>query len=117
MSTFGTPKDCMNGCGGIIYFDAHSSLGHPTPTPDKWVPLEFKEGRKTDTIHICPNKKQNGTLPAVVTTAAAITTPNQNKLDLDGLAMIKVIAMALNEYLAIKEQKEIGKSSQMSSYH
>ena len=66
MSTFGTPRGCNNDCGATIYFDAHSSVGHPTA--DKWVPLEFKEGRKTDTIHICPNKKgQNGTLPAVVT--------------------------------------------------
>ena len=97
MSTFGTPRDCTNGCGSVIYFDAHSSVGHPTA--DKWVPLEFKEGRKTDTIHICANKKQNGTLPAVVTTTA---TPS--KLDLDSLAVIKAIAAALNDYIAIKEK-------------
>ena len=97
MSTFGTPRDCTNGCGSVIYFDAHSSVGHPTA--DKWVPLEFKEGRKTDTIHICANKKQNGTLPAVVTTNAAAATSTST----DNLAMIKVIAAALNEYIAIKE--------------
>ena len=45
----------------MIYFDAHSLVGHPTA--DKWVPLEYKEGMKTDTIHICPNKKQNGSNP------------------------------------------------------
>ena len=55
MSEFGRPKDCMNGCGSVIYFDAHSSIGHPTT--DRWLPLEYKEGRKTDTVHICPNKK------------------------------------------------------------
>ena len=100
MSTFGTPRDCNNGCRALIYFDAHSSVGHPTV--DKWLPLEYKEGRKTDTIHICPNKKQNGSLPAVVTTTPATTTTT-SKLDLDGLAMIKVITAALNEYISIKE--------------
>ena len=60
---------------------------------------------KTDTIHLCSKKGQNGTLPAVVTTAAATIAPSQSKLDLDGLAMIKVIAAALNEYIAIKEGK------------
>lgn len=106
MSTFGTPRDCNNGCRALIYFDAKSSVGHPTA--DKWLPLEYKEGRKTDIIHNCPNKKQNGSLTAVTT---AVTTPNQNlahlvsKLDLNSLAVIKAIVAALNEYLAIKEQQ------------
>ena len=99
MSTFGTARSCNNGCGGMVYFDAHSSIGHPTA--DKWVPLEYKEGMKKDTAHICPNKKQNGSLTAV--TASAIATAG-NKLELDSLAVIKVIAAALNEYVAIKEK-------------
>jgi hypothetical protein len=91
MSEFGKPRDCNNGCGGMVYFDAHSSTGHPTA--DKWVPLEYVEGRKTDTIHICPNKKQNGTLPVLVTTtAAAAAAATPSKLELDSLAVIKAIA-------------------------
>lgn len=57
MSDFGKAKPCNNGCGATIYFDAHSLVGHPTS--DKWLPLEYKEGRKTDTIHNCPKKKQS----------------------------------------------------------
>ena len=39
-------------------FDAYSKAGHPTA--DKWLPLEFRQGMKTDTIHNCPKKGQNG---------------------------------------------------------
>ena len=92
MSDFGKPRDCNSGCGSLIYFDAHSSVGHPTA--DKWVPLEYKEGRKTDAIHVCPNKKQNGSLTAVAT---ATTATN--------LDVIKAIRTALDEYIAIHEGK------------
>ena len=89
-------------CGAVIYFDAHSSVGHPTP--DKWIPLEYKEGRKTDTIHNCPNKKQNGSSTCIGNNnSSAATAATPSKLDLDSLALIKVIAAALNEYIAIKE--------------
>lgn len=98
MSDFGRPRGCINQCGSVIYFDANSKAGHPTV--DKWVPLEYKQGIKTDMIHICHKKGQNG-LPTVVTTTPSA---NQNKLDLNGLAMIKVIAAALTEYIEIKEQ-------------
>jgi hypothetical protein len=85
-----------------IYFDAHSLVGHPSP--DKWLPLEYKEGRKTDQIHNCPKKQQallssngNGNpTPAV----AAKETP---KLDLNNLNVIRVIAAALEEYIRMKE--------------
>lgn len=100
MSNFNKVKGCINGCGSSIYFDVNSKTGHPTA--DIWKPLEFKNGLRTDNIHICPNKKQNGSLTAVTATAAAITT--SSKLDLDNLAVIKVIAAALNEYIAIKER-------------
>ena len=56
MSEFGKPRGCNNGCNAMIYFDAHSTVGHPSS--DKWVPLEFKEGLKTDMPHDCPNKKK-----------------------------------------------------------
>jgi hypothetical protein len=105
MSEFGRPRGCNNGCGASIYFDAHSSIGHPTA--DKWIPLEYKDGIKTDSIHNCPNKKlQNGSLTAVAaTTAAAAAEASPSKPDLDSLAVIKAIAAALNDYIAIKEGK------------
>lgn len=86
MSEFGKPRGCNNGCNAMIYFDAHSTVGHPSS--DKWVPLEFKEGLKTDMPHDCPNKKkqQNGTLTAV----AATTTTNNTSLS---------FAESLNELL------------------
>lgn len=85
MSDFGKPRDCNSGCGALIYFDAHSSVGHPTA--DRWVPLEYKGGIKTDAVHQCPNKKQqNGTLTAV----AATTTTNNTSLS---------FAESLNELL------------------
>jgi len=103
MSDFGKPKGCNNGCGATIYFDAHSLVGHPTS--DKWLPLEYKEGRKTDTIHNCPKKKQslngNGNGSSSTETAAP-------KLDLNNLNVIRVIAAALEEYIAIKEGGRLG---------
>ena len=98
MSEFGKPRGCNNHCGAMIYFDAKSSVGHPSS--DKWVPLEFKDGLKTDLAHICSKKGQNGSLTAVTT-----TTPNKPDLDnnSNNLAVIKAIAAALNDYIAIKE--------------
>lgn len=91
MSEFGKPRGCNNGCNAMIYFDAHSTVGHPSS--EKWIPLEFKNGLKTDLAHDCPKKKQqNGLIAAATSTAST-----------DNLAMIKVIAAALNEYIAIKE--------------
>ena len=40
-----------------VYFDKNSKAGHPSA--DKWIPLEIKEGRKTDQPHNC-TKKKNG---------------------------------------------------------
>jgi hypothetical protein len=62
LSKFGDPKACINGCGAMIYFDPNSPTGHPTA--DKWVPLEIKEGRKTDQPHNCPKKKTNASSAA-----------------------------------------------------
>jgi hypothetical protein len=98
MSDFGKPKGCINGCGATIYFDAHSMVGHP-----RRIPLEFKEGRKTDQVHDCPKKKQslNGNGNGSSTpTVVAKETP---KVDLNNLNVIRVIAAALEEYIAMKE--------------
>lgn len=92
MSEFGKPRHCNRGCGALVYFDAHSSVGHPSS--DKWVPLEFKEGLKTDMPHECPKKKQqqNGTLPAVV------TTPNNNA----SLHFAESLDQVLQDYIRLK---------------
>src|SRR6476659_1697653 len=96
MSEFGKPKQCMHGCGQEIYFDAHSTIGHPSS--DKWIPLEYNNGLKTDMAHDCPNRHNgSGQLPtsSQVFTKQIPTT--------DNLAVIKQIAAASNEYIAIKE--------------
>jgi hypothetical protein len=58
MSKFGEPQACRNNCGGWIYFDRDSKLGHPTN--EKWIPLEYAKdtGIKTGQIHQC--SKRNG---------------------------------------------------------
>ena len=59
------------------------TVGHPSS--DKWVPLEFKEGLKTDMPHDCPNKKkQNGSSLTAVATTVSTTKPD--------LEVIKAIA-------------------------
>jgi hypothetical protein len=57
MSDFGKVKSCINGCGALIYFDASSTIGHPSP--DKWIPLEYIDNVKTNQAHNCP-KRSNG---------------------------------------------------------
>ena len=56
MSEFGKPQPCKNNCGGWIYFDRDSKVGHPSF--DKWIPLQYDNdnGIKTDEPHRCPNK-------------------------------------------------------------
>jgi hypothetical protein len=96
MSETGKPKVCDNGCGAITYFEYHSSVGYPTA--DKWIPLEYNNYLETDEMHECSKPKgvlSNGNKIA----AAAI------KIKIDDLAVIKQIAEALNEYVAIKEGK------------
>jgi hypothetical protein len=59
MSDFGKVKSCINGCGALIYFDAQSTIGHPSP--DKWIPLEFVDNVKTNQAHNCPKRSNGGT--------------------------------------------------------
>jgi hypothetical protein len=58
MSRFGEAQPCRNNCGGWIYFDRDSKLGHPTN--EKWLPLEYVKdtGIKTGQLHQC--SKRNG---------------------------------------------------------
>ena len=91
-SGFGKPRDCINECGSVIYFDAHSSVGHPTS--EKWIPLEFKNGLKTDLAHNCPKKKQNGL--TAVSAAAAATTNNTS------LSFAESLDQVLQDYIRLK---------------
>jgi hypothetical protein len=60
VSEFGKPQPCKNNCGGWIYFDRDSKMGHPSP--DKWIPLQYDKdnGIKTDEPHHCPNRPSYG---------------------------------------------------------
>ena len=86
----------MNECGSVIYFDAHSSVGHPTS--EKWIPLEFKNGLKTDLVHNCPNKKQQNGLVTAVTTAAAAATTTTNT----SLSFAESLDQVLQDYIRLK---------------
>jgi hypothetical protein len=80
-----------------MYFDKDSPTGHPSP--DKWVPLEIKEGRKTDVAHNCPNRN-GGTLDAAATTTAIIVKP-------ESLQFAETQSQILQDYVRLKRQ-EIG---------
>ena len=100
MSEFGRPKECINGCGSQIYFDKYSSVGHPTA--EKWLPLEYKEGMRTDTIHNCPKKGQgqNGLVTAITTNAAAATTTSNASL-----SFAESLDQVLQDYIRLKQLK------------
>ncbi len=94
MSEFRKPKECINGCGQLIYFDKESPTGHPNP--GKWIPLEIKEGRRTDTAHNCPKKNGNGS-----NTLETITSlPKQ-----ESIAFAETLCQILHEYIRLKSQE------------
>jgi hypothetical protein len=106
MSDFGKARSCNKECGSMIYFDRNSLIGHPTE--NVWLPLEYKEGRKTDTLHDCPKKKTNNTLNTYNggnggSKPTAKEVKEIPKIDLNNLNVVRVIAAALNEYIAWKE--------------
>ena len=72
MSKFGEPQLCKKGCGGYIYFDRDSIVGHPSA--DKWVPLEYNNdsGLRTGQPHQCPNKGKVETTSSKVETSETI---------------------------------------------
>jgi hypothetical protein len=96
MSEFGKPKQCNNGCGALIYFDRDSPTGHPSP--DKWVPLEIKEGRRTDTVHNCPKKKNGHTLQEAAATATATIKP-------DTLKFAESLLDIVQDYIRLKTKE------------
>ena len=103
MSGFGKPQLCRNGCNKQIYFDRNSLVGHPTE--HLWIPLEYRDGLKTDQAHQCPRRNQG---PVISNGNGGNGNPTpvkqtDSKLDLDHLNMLKEIAAALQKYITIKE--------------
>jgi hypothetical protein len=95
---FREPKACIKGCGATIYFDPNSTVGHPSP--DRWVPLEIKEGRKTDQPHNCPKKNGNGR--TLETTTATAALPKE-----ESIKFAETLCTLLHEYIRLKSQ-EVG---------
>jgi hypothetical protein len=98
MSEFGKPKQCNNGCGALIYFDRDSPTGHPSP--DKWIPLEIKEGRRTDQPHNCPKKKEANGSNTLETTATATTIPKSELIN-----FAETLSQILHDYARLKRQE------------
>jgi hypothetical protein len=107
MSSFNQPKECNKGCHSMIYFDRNSLVGHPQE--NVWLPLEYKEGRKTDTLHNCPKKNGSGTLN-VPTTASAktISPPNYTEdVAIEALTQeFRTLLTHITGYLKEQQQKK-----------
>jgi hypothetical protein len=91
-------KMCSRGCGAMVYFDKDSPTGHPSP--DKWIPLEIKEGRRTDVAHNCPKRSNGSTLDtsaATTTTPAIITTSDSLNLE-----FAETLIEILQDYVKLK---------------
>jgi hypothetical protein len=95
-------KPCTRGCGVMVYFDKDSPTGHPSP--DKWIPLEMKEGRRTDVAHNCP-KRNGGTLDAAAPTATATTAAIIVKPESLQLEFAETLSQILQEYVRLKKQE------------
>lgn len=91
-------KACTRGCGTLVYFDKNSPTGHPSP--DKWIPLEIKEGRKTDVAHNCP--KRHGGSDTLDNTNTATTPAIVVKPEL--LKLAESLSEILQEYVKLKRQ-------------
>jgi hypothetical protein len=54
------PKECINKCGAMIYFDVNNPTSRPSA--DKWVPLTYVEdtGVYTGEPHDCPKRAKYG---------------------------------------------------------
>jgi hypothetical protein len=91
---------CSRGCGTTVYFDKNSPTGHPSP--DKWIPLEIKEGRKTDVAHNCPRRHNGSTLDATdtTTTKAIVAKPKP-----EPLAFAETLLDILEDYVRLKRQE------------
>jgi hypothetical protein len=91
----------------MVYFDKDSTVGHPSA--DKWIPLEIKEGRKTDVAHNCPKRNisssngstldnNNTTETTTTTTAAIIVKPEM-------LQFAETLSQILQDYVRLKKSE------------
>jgi hypothetical protein len=108
MSSFNQPKSCNKECGAIIYFDRNSLVGHPKE--NIWLPLEYRNGLKTDTLHNCPKKNGNGTLNGNSTPTATAKTisPSSQTEDkaLDALTQeFRTLLTHITQYLKEQQNK------------
>jgi hypothetical protein len=113
-SEFGKPRQCYKGCGTEVYFDRNSSVGYHD---GKWFPLEVsKDGLRTDTKHQCPNR-HNGKVVTIdnAQLVGSSQVASNCPVAIDNLAVIKQIAAALNEYIAIKEVTFSSQASKQST--
>ena len=94
MSKFGESRACNNSCGTMIYFDKNSSVGHPNQ--NTWIPLEIKEGRKTDVAHNCPKKKNGQTLTNIEETVQPADT----------LKVAESLLEILTDYIRLKTKEQ-----------
>ena len=86
----------------MVYFDKNSTVGHPSP--DKWIPLEIKEGRKTDVAHNCPKRYDSaGTLDSSFSPSSSRTTITS--LSADSLKFAEVFREILDDYIRLKRQE------------
>jgi hypothetical protein len=86
-------------CGALVYLDKNSPTGHPSP--DKWIPLEIKEGRKTDTAHNCPKRNNGSTLDAAATTTPAIIIAKP-----ESLQFAETLIEILTDYVRLKLKEQ-----------
>jgi hypothetical protein len=94
-------KMCSKGCGAMVYFDKNSTVGHPSP--DKWVPLEIKEGRKTDVAHNCPKRYDSaGTLDSSSSSSSSRTTTTPA----DSLKFAESLLEILADYIRLKTKEQ-----------
>jgi hypothetical protein len=95
MSDFGKPQPCRNSCGASIYFDRESTVGHPSE--NKWVPLEYVNGNRTDNPHNCPNRKQD-------TNATIAEEPI--KVEDEVVQLINVLISKLNILIQARQKQQ-----------
>jgi hypothetical protein len=102
MSDFGQPQPCRNSCGESIYFDRNSTVGHPSE--NKWIPLEYVNGIKTDQPHNCPNRKQDSKTNVASQTASGPPTQAQPSKEDTIIQLMNTLVEKLD--ILIKERQK-----------
>jgi hypothetical protein len=94
MSNFGQPKKCINSCGQMIYFDANSTIGHPSN--DRWVPLDYIDEVRTNQAHQCPKRSNGGSNIA--------RQQQQVQEQTDVILQIKLLTQKVDKVLELLEE-------------